>query len=217
MSVLTGGIFSNPSGKTGGVVFGAARTRTGKKVTSRLLVPPSNPNTAAQQIQRGKFSQSLAIVRLIGSAIYQGDWNRSIGQLPGFQSMMNIFLNSLNSIYTLTTIPTINLGSLHYPLTWTEDFVQALNNWKTTWSTELGVNGTTADVAVLIVIGSDVAASPLERFVIVDETVTRVAGTKDIVVGFAGLDVTGLLYFRGAGTADGLLSGTSFLQGTTGT
>jgi hypothetical protein len=97
MAILEGGIFSNPRGKTGGIVFGAARTRTGKKVTSRLLVPPSNPNTAAQQVQRGKFAEALAIVRLLGSGIYQSDFNRSIGQLPGFQSVTSIFLNALDA------------------------------------------------------------------------------------------------------------------------
>ena len=112
MAILEGGIFSNPRGKTGGIVFGAARTRTGKKVTSRLLVPPSNPNTAGQQTQRGKFADALAIVRLIGSSFYQADWNRAIGQLPGFQSMTSVFLNALDSSKSIGVIPSINLG--HY-------------------------------------------------------------------------------------------------------
>ena len=97
MSKLEGGIFSRPRGKTGGIVFGAARTRRGKQTTTRLLVPPSNPNTAAQQEQRSKFKDSLAIVKAAGPDAYQKAFNRTVSQLPGFQSLLSIILNNINA------------------------------------------------------------------------------------------------------------------------
>src|SRR3972149_3079354 len=97
-----GGIFSRPRGKTGGIVFGAARTREGKLVTSRLLVAPSNPNTADQQEQRSVFTQSLQCVRSLGASIYQEDFNRAIAQLPGFQAVMSILMNAMTPAFLFT-------------------------------------------------------------------------------------------------------------------
>lgn len=215
MAILEGGIFSNPRGKTGGIVFGAARTRTGKKVTSRLLVPPSNPNTAAQQVQRGKFSEALAIVRLIGSSFYQGDWNRAIGQLPGFQSMTSVFLNSLDAVEEIGTIPPINLGSLHK----SDVFTSAAGGSGAVnieWGAELGINGTTADIYVLFGIATDPATNPLERVVVVDTSATRADNAKTLSGFIANTDVTTIGYFRGVGAAEGLLSATNFVQGLSG-
>lgn len=216
MAILEGGIFSNPRGKTGGIVFGAARTRTGKKVTSRLLVPPSNPNTAAQQVQRLKFANALAIVRLIGSAIYQSDWNRAIGQLPGFQSMTSVYLNSMDSVATLGVIPSINLGSLHQPATFVADSGAGSGLLNIAWSKELGINGTDADVLVILAVHQEKMDTPLERPITVDVSKVRNDADFDLDVGFSGEAFTVLIYFRGAGAAEGLLSPTSLSVGTTG-
>ena len=97
MARLEGGIFSRPRGKTGGVVFGAARTREGKAVTSRLLVRPSNPRTPAQQLQRRKFDRTLNTVRSWGPGLYQNFFNRTIGQLAGFQSLESILLSAFKN------------------------------------------------------------------------------------------------------------------------
>ena len=97
MARLEGGIFSRPRGKTGGIVFGAARTREGKAVTSRLLVRPSNPRTPAQQLQRRKFDRTLNTVRSWGPGLYQDYFNRTIGQLAGFQSLESILLGAFKN------------------------------------------------------------------------------------------------------------------------
>jgi hypothetical protein len=214
MAILEGGIFSNPRGKTGGIVFGAARTRTGKKVTSRLLVPPSNPNTAAQQTQRGKFAESLAIVRLIGSSFYSSDFNRSIGQLPGFQSLTSVFLNAMSAISAIGIIPSINLGSLAKVDTFTLGTGDDPGDIKLTWSNELGLNGTAADRMVLLCCATDAAASPLERIVITNTEGVRSDADKNLPGWAAAQDVSCLAYFRGMGTAAGLISPTMFAQGT---
>jgi len=213
MSVLTGGIFSNPSGKTGGVVFGAARTRTGKKVTSRLLVPPSNPNTAAQQTQRNKFKEALAIVRLLGTSIYQSIWNRAIGQLPGFQSMMNVFLTSINSVFEITTIPPINLGSLHMADSISLGVTGDPGSVVINFSTENGLNGNANDDFIGLVIETDPAATPLERLVKVSADRIRSEGIA-VVEGFtSGENVSVLGYFKGQGPTAGMNSPTGFAQG----
>jgi hypothetical protein len=205
MAVLEGGIFSRPRGKTGGLVFGAARTRTGKLVTSRLLVPPSNPNTVAQQTQRGKFQEALAIVRNLGATIYQDDWNRAISQLPGFQSLMSIFLDAQDSSKVISAPPTVNLGTLHYPDTGPTLSDAGSQIVEVDFSTELGSNGTVSDIAVALAVALDPAATPQARVVASVYDRTRNDPAAEIDVGAAGDYLVGL-YFRGAGTAEGLLS-----------
>lgn len=206
MARLEGGIFSRPRGKTGGLVFGAARTREGKVVTSRLLVNPSNPNTTEQQTQRNKFKESLAIVRAIGASIYQDDFNRSISQLPGFQSMMSIFMNAMDSSYDLSEPSTVNLGNLSI-----EDDTFNFGSsgggiLSATYGPDNGDNGTSADVVVLTGIDVSKGATPNARKVFSDVSYTR-ADEGSSVGGFTvGSDVLLMAYMRGAGNAEGLLS-----------
>lgn len=214
MAVLNGGIFSRPRGKTGGIVFGAARTREGKLVTSRLLVSPSNPNTAAQQTQRGKFAEALAIVRLIGSGVYQSDWNRAIGQLPGFQSLLSVYLNAVNSSKQIDTIPPINLGSLHAPNTFSVNTGAIANQINLVWSTETGVNGTANDTLVALVVGDAPGSNPLDREVTVSTGALRSSGSQIVTMAGSGRDYNVLIYFKGAGTASGLISPTRNDEGT---
>ncbi len=116
MAKVKGGITGRPAGKVASLIFGAARGREGKVVTVRELVAPSNPRTPEQQAQRGKFQSSLAYVQGWGPDVYQSDWNRSVGQLPGFQSMMSILLNNIQGTPERLTPPDDRqLGSLHFP------------------------------------------------------------------------------------------------------
>jgi len=175
MSILKGGIFSKPSGKTGGIVFGAARTRTGKLVTARELVPPSNPNTSLQQTQRSKFKSSLDLVRRIGASVYRSAWNRSVGQLPGFQSMESIFLNQMSETKDITLVNDINLGILHFP----DDVTIESADPKTIdveVTGELGSNGTNADKISVIGFAKDDASRQLPAesllLIVIQEKIT---------------------------------------------
>jgi hypothetical protein len=205
MSKLDGGIFSNPSGKTAGIVFGAARTRQGKKVTARQLVSPSNPNTAAQQTQRGKFSDSLDIVRFLGSEVYQSDFNRAISQLPGFQSMMSIYMNAMDDSKVISAPPAVNLGTLHFPDTFTLSG-GAAGDLDVNLSAEVGDNGTINDEVVAFAIDiSSAGRSTLLGYVEASAEPRSAGG-----VGFSDLTsgnsyLVGC-YMRGTGAAAGILT-----------
>lgn len=122
MARLDGGLFSRPRGTTAGIVFGAARTRTGKVATARQLVPPSNPNTPAQQTQRNKFKVAQDIIRSWGPSVYQKDWNRAVSQLPGFQSMQSIMTKAIGEDGKIVPPPPTRLGTM--PAIPTLDVVQ---------------------------------------------------------------------------------------------
>ncbi len=205
MSVISGGIFSKPRGKTGGIVFGAARTRTGKLATARELVKPSNPNTALQQTQRGKFKSALDLVRRISATIYQTAWNRSIGQLPGFQSMVSIFLNQMASNKDITLVNDINLGTLHFPNTFTLSSPVA-GQLAFVNSTELGSNGTNLDIVNIIAFAKTDANRQLANGVITDNGALREDG-GDALTGFiSGETYEVYSYMEGVDSASGLFS-----------
>ncbi|NIT57067.1 MAG: hypothetical protein GWN00_12785 [Aliifodinibius sp.] len=216
MARLDGGIFSRPRGKTANIVFGAARTREGKVVTARELVPPSNPNTAEQQTQRNKFKESLEIVRKIGKSIYGSDFNRAVSQLPGFQGMMSVLMNNMSDSFVLSAPSDLNLGTLHYPDTTSLNTAGTSGDYEFTYTNEVGQNGTIADTLVIVSIAAAPGATPIDRKVLVNTSNDRDSSPVTIGPFDAGVDVISLAYFRGEGAAAGLLSTATFGSVTVG-
>lgn len=206
MAKLRGGLFGRPSGQVQNLVIGAARDRMGKVPTVRELVIPSNPQTAPQTLQRHKFQNSLEIVRAIGPTEYQDVWNRSIGQLPGFQSLMSIFLNAIDDDLELTAPPDTLLGTLHAPDTYTAGQGGASGEIDVTWSTELGSNGTAADTVSCWCFS--VAPNAADKHTVYNASgmVVRSAGTLTIEDLVSADSYLIWLYFEGSGAADGLVS-----------
>jgi hypothetical protein len=212
MAKVTGGILGRASGKVSGIVFGGARGRTGKVVTAREKVIPANPNTASQQAQRSNFQAALAIVRGFGPDVYQDCYNRAIGQLPGFQSLMSVVLNNRNEDGTFKAPPATPLGTLHYPTTLTITSDAVAGQVDVIWSVELGDNGTDADEAYIICWAADHSSEP--QYIASVAQAQRSGGAAG--VSFEDLDegetyIVGLL-FVGAGTALGLLSQVKYDQ-----
>ncbi|MBA7576101.1 hypothetical protein ES708_17938 [subsurface metagenome] len=193
-----GGIFSRPRGKTGGIVFGAARTREGKMVTSRLLVSPSNPRTADQVVHRLVFSDCLDITRSLGAVIYQDDWNRAIAQLPGFQSMMSVLMKASGVGRIFDPPPDVNLGTLGFPPVVSFGDGEMSGELTADWSGTAPEPQNAADIAVFLAI-ENFTAAPLDK----RKAFSVYADTRaDAVTVIADLEPTSsylcALYFRGA-------------------
>lgn len=206
MAKIPGGITSRPSGKVGNIVFGAARTPEGKVATARQLVSPSNPDTPAQQAQRSKFQDALATTQNIGPDVYQDDWNRAVGQLPGFQSWMAVLLRNIDGSDVLQPPPDRPLGNLHYPDSVGMAVGTVSSAIEVAPSSETGANGTASDELVIVAIEEDLPANRERDVTVSIGDTTRGGGPYDLVVGQADTDYTVLVYLRGAGSADGLLS-----------
>jgi len=197
MARLEGGIFSRPRGKTGGVVFGAARTREGKLVTSRLLVTPSNPQTAGQVTQRGKFTAALQLVRGAGANYYQTDFNRAVAQLPGFQSMMSILMLAMAADTTFNAAPAdTNLGTLAEVASAAAAPGAASGQVAVTW-TSSATNLAQLDTAAIIGFSGNAAAAGTVRYV---ATADQAIGddTKTLSGFTAGEDVLVAIWGRGS-------------------
>jgi|GEM_PF-5240860 len=207
MAIITGGLHGRPSGNVAGVVYGAARTRTGKAVTARELVYPSNPKTPGQVLQRAKFSEALNATRLLGATLWQDDFNRAIGQLPGFQCMMSIILNGTNAAEEFVSPADTPLGNLHFPGTFTcVTGVGAGGTVTLDWTAEVGINGTVADDLEVFMVAKDAGAGNTRHAYDMIATTTRATTTLVAQTGVAGTDIVIGVYWKGAGTADGLYS-----------
>lgn len=213
-----GGIFSRPRGKTGGIVFGAARTREGKMVTSRLLVSPSNPDTTAQQAQRSIFRDSLNITRSLGAVIYQADWNRGIAQLPGFQSMMSVLMKACGVGRIFTAAPDVNLGTLGFPTDLAIDAEPESGGVSFSWTDTAPIPKHIADTVVILAIENFTATPPDRRVGFSVVTAERADGVALCTGLDTAVDYLCAVWFRGAVGEDteGLLSIVRFALSTSG-
>lgn len=156
MSKFPGGIFSKSSGKVSGLVFSEARTRTGKVMTARELVIPTNPQTDVQQANRAAQALVTTAVKLYGPGVYRDDWDNAVGQNAGWASMISVLrqamkgevVPSFGSLGVVQGAPSqVDLGDLHPP-----DTVSAVHDgggdFTVSWSTENGANGSTSDQVV---------------------------------------------------------------------
>jgi hypothetical protein len=200
MSKLLGGLFSRPSGKASGLVFGAGRTKRGKQVTAREYTIPTDPKTNAQLAQRSKMPYVTQIIQGFGRAIYQFDWNRAVKNLPGFQSLSSVLMPGMaaNGQYEFAP-PSTTLGTRHFPDTYAA--VDADPDVTLNWSTETGDIGAADDEAIILMFDPSAQAAPEDRAVAVNTGAVRSDGTVTISNAIAaGAGGIYGLYFKAAGS-----------------
>lgn len=119
MAIHVNGISGSVTGKNGGNVFGAARTRWGKLTTSRAYKIPADPKTPDQLLQRELFRRASLVTGLAGRALYRDAWNNTLGELPGWNAMVSYITSQLEGpIGTITykqTFDPKSLGPVYMP------------------------------------------------------------------------------------------------------
>lgn len=207
MGKVIGGLHGRPAGSVGGLTYGAARTREGKVVTVREKVAPANPNSVDQTLRRNIFKEALYATRYLTAACWQDDWNRSIGQLPGFQAMMSIIIGNTDDSEDFQAPPTTPLGNLHYPTTpgFTPD-ASPTDTINMTWSTELGLNGTADDELVGFCVHYGAETGQVRSSSLFTLTEVRSDGAAALVCPASGEIWVICTYFKGAGNALGLIT-----------
>lgn len=217
MAIITGGLHGPAAGNVGGIIYGAARTRTGKVTTARGLVIPSNPDTVAQQVRRNIFSQALHATRALGPECYQEYLNRMIGQLPGFQGTMSLIINNTADDYTMSTPAETPLGKLLSAA----NFYAPPGGGGTgeidlTWTDNSGSLGGADDLTKIIII-KEVASTiiPRDAYFVQDGT-TRSDTTTTITGLLPGRVYIIGMFFEGARDFAGQLSNIKWVSGTAG-
>jgi len=207
MAIITGGLHGRVRGNVDGIIYGAARTRIGKVVTAREYVIPANPRSAPQVLWRSIFKCGLYATRHLGASLWENDFNRAIGQLPGFQSIMSIILLATDRVSRdLEEPPDTPLGNLYAPDVTFVTHGAISGSITASWTGELGLNGTDADVLNFFGIGVDGTAEGVRIAVDWEESAVRSDLTMDIPTGYDSTDWIAAVYFQGAGTAEGKLS-----------
>ena len=106
-----GGIFSRASGSTSGIVFSSVRDKRGKTMISREKVTPRDPKTTNQLSNRHKFGRIVSALSSWSPALWQDIFNKSVGQLPGWQSLESSLVPALGSDGKFQPAPDISTGN----------------------------------------------------------------------------------------------------------
>jgi len=94
MAKIRSGILGPVSGSIGGIV--GAKWKGIPTIRSKPL-SVANPNTSAQQTQRGKFSQVVAVARLLLSDLIQTYWDPFAREMSGYNAFVRQNINAFDS------------------------------------------------------------------------------------------------------------------------
>lgn len=203
MGKIVNGILGGVSGKVAGVVGGSWK---GVKYIRGYAIP-ANPNTAAQQTQRGKMSASVYWAKRLLTTIIQVYWNPFCSSMSGFNCFVkNNLLNAFTTadysklIMSAGTLEGDSLDSAEYD-TATGAFTYA------NAGSPLG-NGLGTDIAVIVVLDTEHGVAHVN-----DDYFAREDGGNSFNI-FQGLDATKLkayLFFRRGSGSTLEVSNSSYL------
>jgi hypothetical protein len=143
--VIQQGILGGFSGKVGPVVGG-----NWKDINyMRSWVKPANPNTAAQQTQRTRFTTILEYARQVLSTLIQPYWDPYYSDKSGFNAIMSDWLVNSDSSNLLVAACSVSKGTLA-PQTITSAALDG-TLLSAIWTENLVGNQLTTDVAHAVV------------------------------------------------------------------
>lgn len=136
----------------GGLTFQEARTRDGIRLTVRTKPHPTDRRSKKQLAARDRFKASTAATREMGPGLYRPDWGDVVGAVPGFSYLVGRFQvssrSTLEEVIMDQPVPNAPLGNLHTPANITTA-IDTNGDVLLGWSTELGTNGQTNDIAIV--------------------------------------------------------------------
>lgn len=94
MSVIKQGILGAGSGKVGGVIMSSWK---GIATIRSMPSTVENPNTAAQQTQRGKFGQAVQTARILLSDLIRPYWDPYVKGMSGYNAFIKANINCFDS------------------------------------------------------------------------------------------------------------------------
>jgi hypothetical protein len=205
MGILLNGILGSMTGKVSGVVGSKWKGRN----TLRAYAKPSNPNTAAQQTQRGLFSFCVATARLVLGTVIADYWDPFQSSISGFNAFVKKSLLAVTSESDYANI-VMSDGSLEGAAITGSQYVTGVVNVE--WNSGISGNGLSTDFAVGVVIDS------ANNIAYVDDTgVARADVLSEVNVGLGrtAADLKAYLFFyRGSGSSL-IVSPSSYAQVTT--
>ena len=179
MAIIRSGVLGNTRGKVAGVVGSQWKDKN----YLREYVKPANPNTAAQQVQRGLMRLCVAFAKSLVGPVFNAYTDKFLKSMSGY----NAFIKA--NIALFTTDPTyasvvISQGKLSPVSGLAATYDTGIGNLVLTWNDNLGNNGA-ADDKVYWVAYHKVTL----QWHFADAEVTRTTETDNQMIG-AGLTAT---------------------------
>jgi hypothetical protein len=201
MGRIRNGILGSVSGKVSGVVGGQWKGIS----YLRGYAIPANPNTAAQQAVRGKFSFVIIFAQLILSSVINKFWEKINVGMSGYNSFCKQNFSVADAVTGLTVNNKVLTGSLESTSLQAATYTSGTGSCDITWSdTTLG-NGLGSDKVLNVIYdkANNIAF-------VSDAAEIRVSGSESILIG-AGRTAADLLCFTAfyRGTAPNYLMSNS--------
>jgi hypothetical protein len=195
--IITSGILGGFSGKVGPVVGGSWKGID----YMRQHVIPANPNTTAQQNQRGKMGAIQVVAQILKSTLIVDYWNPYYSTMSGFNAFVKYNVSVLaDTTFYFSDSNVIARGSLNGALIVTAVYTTGTGGVVITWADNSGSgNALATDYVVAVVIAKDGSLAA----VIDDDTTQRddttLSGT--VQAGATATDLFAYLFFkRGTGS-----------------
>lgn len=150
MGVINQGILGKISGKVGPVQGASWK---GIAYLKQYTIP-SNPNTPAQQSQRGRFANCVRFAQSLYSMIIEKFWNPFSVKMSGYNAFISKNIKFLdNTTFYVTTNNLLSAGNVESaPVTTASLSVDTVS---ITWNTSTIGNGLSTDLVNLYVIKKD--------------------------------------------------------------
>ena len=184
MAIIRSGVLGNTRGKVSGVVGSQWKDKN----YLREYVKPANPNTAAQQVQRGLMTLCVAFAKTLVGPIFNAYTDKFQKSMSGY----NAFIKA--NIALFTAVPTyasvlISQGKLSPVAGLASTYDTGIGNLVLTWDENLGNNGA-ADDKVYWVAYNKVTL----QWYFADAEVTRTTETDNQMIG-SGLTATDFIVY----------------------
>ncbi len=202
MGVLTRGILGGFSNKVGPVVGSSWK---GIDVIRSMPLSVANPNTPAQQAQRGRFSVITEFASTLLGSVVKPLWDRNAKQMSGYNAFIQENIKAVKPDLTIDpSLVVISKGTIG--ITITNVAIDAVEETATiTWdNTDVPFNSKPTDILYAVVMEDN------NNFVAaLQTTVMRSAGTATFSI--KGIPQTGMIWSITAfKAADGLTQSDSF-------
>lgn len=140
MAVIRSGVLGNTRGKVAGVVGSQWKDKN----YLREYVKPANPNTTAQQVQRGKMQDCVAFAKTLVGPIFNTYTDKFQKSMSGFNAFIKSNISEFDGSVDYSALQ-MTIGKL-YPIQSLDGSVNTGDGVVTlTWDEAIGNNGALTD------------------------------------------------------------------------
>lgn len=140
MAIIRSGVLGNTRGKVAGVVGSQWKDKN----YLREYVKPANPNTAAQQAQRGKMSDCVEFAKALVGSVFNAYTDKFQKSMSGFNYFIKQNIAEFDGSPDYSAVK-LTEGKLYIPSSFTAEYTTGTGACVCAFASSLGNNGATDD------------------------------------------------------------------------